>query len=281
MSDSFDRAEYHAKAPRVSVLMALNRMDAYLEPAIASILDQSFRDFEFLIIVDSSCPGLTERVQYLGRGDERIKILHADIGGGAAFSRNLGITDARGEYIAIMDGDDISHPERFEDQVEHLDTHPDICVVGCRVQMIDENSNKIARAFRFFQTNEQIRSVLPYRDPLPNPGLMLRRSTVIGVQGYRYGHSGAEDYEMFIRMARNPKIKFHNLDKVLLDYRRHSLQLTDPSKMKWRFADISGFLFTEFLLTHSPKYIFGMLILHPWTRRLRLKCRKLFTGSSL
>jgi hypothetical protein len=110
---------------------------------------------------------------------------------------------------------------------------------------------------------------------------MLRKTAVIGVQGYKYGHSGAEDYEMFIRMARNPNVKFHNLDRVLLDYRRHPAQLTDPSRMRSQFADISGFLFTEFLRTHSPKYILGMLILHPWGRALRLKLRRSLTGSSL
>ena len=178
-----------------------------------------------------------------------------------------------------MDGDDLSRPERFGLQVEYLDKNPDVGVVGCRVQLIDQDSRNIPRAFRYFQTNEQIRKVLPYRNPLPNPGLMLRLSAVLAVQGYRYGHSGAEDYEMFIRMARNPKLKFHNLDRVLLDYRRHGSQLTNPSRMKWQFADISGFLFTEFLLTHSPKYIYGMFILHPWIRRLRLAGRKWVTGT--
>jgi glycosyltransferase involved in cell wall biosynthesis len=88
--------EYDVRTPRVSIIMALNRMDAYVKPAIDSILNQTFEDFEFLIIVDSSCRGLTERVLELGKGDERIRILTARIGGGAGFSRNLGIADARG-----------------------------------------------------------------------------------------------------------------------------------------------------------------------------------------
>jgi O86/O127-antigen biosynthesis beta-1,3-galactosyltransferase len=269
------------KVPKISVLMALNRADAFLPPAIESVLNQSFDDFEFLIIVDTSCAGLKEKVLELGRGDKRIRILNANIGGGVGFSRNLGVMESRGEYLAIMDGDDVSRPERFAAQVEYLDQHPEAGVVGCRVQMIDQNSRNIPRAYRYFQTNEEIRRVLPYRDPLPNPGLMIRKRNVIEVQGYRQCPCGGDDYEMFIRMARNPRVKFHNLDRVLLDYRRHPSQLTDPRQMKRQFSIISGYLFTELLETHSPKYILGMLILHPLVRTLRLKFRKLTTGNAL
>jgi glycosyltransferase involved in cell wall biosynthesis len=267
--------------PRVSVIMALNRKDDYLQPAIDSILDQTFQNYEFLVVVDSSCPGLAERVKELGRGDKRIRILTASIGGGAGFSRNLAIAEARGVYIAIMDGDDVSNLERLHYQADYLDKNPDVDVVGCRIQFIDQNSNIIPRTFRYYQSNKQIRKVLPYRDPLPHPGLMIRKSAIIGVQGYKYDHSGAEDYEMFIRMARNPGIKFYNLDRVLLKYRRHASQLTHSSRMKSQYADISGFLYTEFLRTHSPKYILGMFIIHPWVRSIRLACRKLLRGSDL
>jgi glycosyltransferase involved in cell wall biosynthesis len=276
---STDR-EFDVSPPRVSIIMALNRMDAYLKPAIDSILDQTFKDFEFLIIVDSSCPGLTERVLELGRGAGRIRILTARIGGGVAFSRNLGIADARGEYIAIMDGDDVSRLDRLHLQVEYLDRNPDVDVVGCRVQLIDQDSKNISRTYRYFQTNEQIRSVLPYRCPLPHPAVMFRKSVLIGVQGYKYGHS-SEDHEMFIRMARNPNVKFYNLDRVLYEYRRHASQLTHSVRMKWHYAEISGFLYTEFLLTHSPKYLFGMFIIHPWVRKIRLACRKWLRGSEI
>jgi glycosyltransferase involved in cell wall biosynthesis len=272
--------EYDGRIPRVSIVMALNRMDAFLKPAIDSILDQTFEDFEFLIIVDSMCSGLAERVLELGGGDERIRILTARIGGGLAFSLNLGIADARGEYIARMDGDDVSRVDRLRLQVEYMDRNPDVDVVGCRAQFIDQQSKNIARPFRYFETNEQIRRVLPYRCPLLHPALMFRKSALIGVQGYKYGHS-SEDHEMFIRMARNSDVKFYNMDRVLYEYRRHGSQLTNSTRMKLHYAEISGFLYTEFLLTHSPKYIFGMFVIHPWVRRLRLACRKWFRGSEL
>ena len=179
-----------------------------------------------------------------------------------------------------MDGDDVSRLDRLHFQVEYLDNNQDVGVLGSRVQMIDQDSRNISREYPFFQTNEQIRNVLPYRDPLPHPALMFRKSTLLSVQGYKYGNFSVE-YEMYIRMARNPDIKFYNLDRILLEYRRHSTQLTSTVRMKSQYADISGYLYTEFLRTHSPKYIFGMFILHPLVRKIRLACRKLLRGSDL
>jgi glycosyltransferase involved in cell wall biosynthesis len=276
-----DREQTLDSAPRVSVMMALNRMDGFLQPAIESILDQTFSNFELLVIADSSCPGLTERVLECGQGDSRIRIIPARIGGGVAFSRNLAIAEARGEYIAVMDGDDVSRPERLRLEVEYLDSHPDVVVVSGRMQMIDQDSREIRRPYPFFQTDKEIRRVLPYRLPVPHAASMFRKTALIEVQGYKHDHSGAEDYEMIIRMARNPGMKFYNLDCTVLDYRRHPSQLTHTNRMRHQYADISGFLYTEFLRTHSPKYILGMLILHPWARRARLSMRKLLSGSEL
>ncbi len=267
-------------SPRVSVVMAVNRIDAFLGPAMESVLNQTFKEFEFLIIVDASCPGLMSKVLGFGAGDDRIKILTARLGGGLAFSLNMGIAESKGEYIARMDGDDVSRLERLQAQVQYLDENPDVDVVGCRVQLIDVNSEKVKRNYPYFKTNEQIRRVLPFRNPLPHPALMFRKSALLAVQGYKYGHH-SEDHEMFIRMARNPKVKFYNLDQVLYEYRRHALQATHADRMKWHYAEVSGFLYTEFLLTHSPKYLFGMFVIHPWIRKTRLAFRKRFRGSEL
>jgi hypothetical protein len=112
-----------------------------------------------------------------------------------------------------------------------------------------------------------------------HPALMFRKSALLSVQGYKYGNT-SEDHEMFIRMARNPKIGFFNMDKVLFEHRRHELQATRPGRIKVSYVEISGFLFTEFLLTHSPKYLFGMFVIHPWVRRARLVLRKWRYGST-
>jgi len=266
--------------PRVSVVMAVNRMDAFLRAAVESILNQTFGDFEFIIIVDTSCPGLADRVLKLGNGDKRIRILMARLGGGLAFSLNLGINEARGEYVARMDGDDISRMDRLRMQVQYLDENPGVAVLGCGEQFIDANSENIERKVASYQSNEQIRRMLPFKNTLPHPALVFRKSALLEVHGYQYGHY-SEDHEMFIRMARNPAVKFHNLKDVLYEYRRHTSQITSPGNMKCAYAEISGFLYTEFLLTHSPKYLLGMFVVHPWVRKTRLALRKLIWKSDL
>jgi len=259
--------------PRVSVVMGVNRADPFLRSAVDSILKQTFTDFEFLIVIDAKCPALGSEILDVCGHDPRVRTLEAPSLGGLAYALNMGIGEARGEFVARMDGDDISRLDRLEEQVRYLEQNQDVAVVGCRAQLIDEESAKVTRSYPYFRSNEEIRKVLPFRNPLLHPALTFRKSALLAVGGYKYGHT-SEDHEMFIRMARNPKIKFHNLDKELYEYRRHNAQGTGLHRMKVSYVEISGFLFTEFLLTRSPKYVFGMFVVHPWVRRMRMNFRR-------
>ncbi len=273
-------APTHERAPRLSVVMGVKRVDGYLQPAIASILAQSFTDFEFLILVDAADGAVVDAVKALAKEDGRIRVIESPPLGGFAFALNLGISLANGTYIARMDADDLSRPERFREQVAYLDQHPAVGVVGCRVQLIDADSQAVHRAFPYFQSDPEIRRVLPFRNPLPHPALIFRKTALLAVQGYKYGHT-SEDHEMFIRMARDPGMEFFNLDQTLFEYRRHGLQATRLGpRMRVSFIEISGFLFSEFLATHSIKYLFGMWIIHPWVRGARMVFRKWSTGST-
>jgi glycosyltransferase involved in cell wall biosynthesis len=257
--------------------MGVNRTVPFLGPAIESILNQTFQDFEFLIMVDAGCADVKQRISEFSAGDSRVRILESPSVGGFSFALNMGIAESRGEYIARMDEDDISLPLRFQEQVRFLDENKDVDVLGCKVRLIDSASELVERNYPYFQSNQEIRRVLPFRNPLMHPALMFRKSLLLSVQGYKYGHT-SEDYEMFIRMARNPKIGFYNMDKVLFEHRRHDGQGTGLWRIKISYAETSGFLFTEFLLTHSPKYLFGMFVLHPWVRRTRMALRKWHYG---
>jgi len=266
-------------APRVSVVMGIAGVDVYLQAAIDSILNQTFKDFEFIIVVDEGDSSMGQQILALYPKENRIRILQSPSLGGLAHALNMGIGQARGEYIARMDGDDISLPDRLMEQVRFLDENKDVAVLGCRVPMIDSNSRKINREFPYYQTNKGIRRALPFRNPLMHPALMFRKSALLAVNGYKYGNS-AEDYEMFIRMARNPDLKFHNLDKVLFTYRRHNLQATNLNRVKSNYYEKSGFLFTEFLRSSSWRYLGGILVMHPIVYRIRMFFRKQLRGNA-
>lgn len=269
-----------SKAPRVSVVMGIAREEPYLRAAIDSILTQTFQDFEFLIVLDEGVSHLEDQLAGIHSGDNRIRILRAPSLGGLAFALNMGIGQARGEYIARMDGDDVSQPDRLLEQVRYMDENRDIAVLGCRVQLIGANSEEVKREIPYYKTDTEIRRALPLRNPLVHPALMFRKSALYAVQGYKYGNS-AEDYEMFIRMARDSQCKFHNLDKRLFAYRRHDQQGTGPYRVKSNYWDKAGFLVTELLRTRSLKYIGGIVMTHPLVYRMRLLCRRWIKGSDL
>lgn len=252
--------------PAVSVLMAVNRCDDYLESAILSILNQSFSDFEFIIVANAISEDDFNCLAVFAKADSRIRLMRIPLPG-LANALNYGICHARSEFIARMDSDDISLPNRLQLQHLAMVEDPNLAVVGCKADLIDERDSVIG-AFRFFSSNEVIRRVLPYRNPMLHPALMMRKSMLIKVGGYRYGHM-SEDHELFIRITRDKNFNFKNLDVKEFLYRRHNNQITSRRHAKKHFAEISGFLITEFLLTYNPKYLIGSLAIHPWVRTVR------------
>lgn len=254
--------------------MALNSYDVFTENAIKSIITQNFNDFEFLIITNNASLEVQNRVDSYVYSDERVKSFHLPFSG-LANALNFGLIQAKGEYIARMDSDDISLPDRFFNQINYLIKNPMVSILGCRAILIDENDNKIGD-FPFYENNTTIRSALPYRNPLLHPCLMIKKDLLYYLGGYKYGHM-SEDHELFIRAARIPEVNFHNLDTVLFKYRRHPNQITSISNAKKNCCEICGFLFTEFLLTKNPKYILGMMVVNPFLRRLRLKLKKIYS----
>jgi glycosyltransferase involved in cell wall biosynthesis len=260
--------EVDQAVPRVSVVMAIGRGDAYLGPAISSILSQSFQDFEFLIVVDAGIAEVREDLKREYGHLSKVRILESPSLGGIALALNLGIGRARGEYIARMDGDDISLPLRLERQVKYLDEHPNTAVLGCRVRLIGAESEDLRQTYSFYGSNRAIRRMLPLRSPMVHPALMIRKTALFAVGGYKYCHS-AEDHEMYLRMARDPKLEFENLSEILFEYRRHDSQGTNDAFYKRRYSEMGGYLFTEFIRSHSPAYLVGIIGIHPWARRIR------------
>lgn len=265
------------KAPKVSVLMPVyNTKEEFLREAVQSILSQTFKDFEFLILNDS--PENT-RLEMIIRSfkDKRIKYIQNEQNLGISKSRNKLIDLAKGEYLAVMDHDDISLPERFEKQVAYLDEHPDVGVVGTKKRTISGQISSV------LTDNHDIKLALMHGCAIAHPSAMIRKSVLVENNiRYEEEFSPAEDYALWCRLI--PFTKFHNLDEILFLYRDHAGNTSHKQleKMKNKSYAIYSFmkienpaLYEEFL--YKAKRIrqinfLGLPVLKIVTREMRSTC---------
>lgn len=159
--------------PKVSVIMATyNRAETYLPRAIDSILSQTMGDFEFIIIDDASKDSTKEILKSYAKKDKRLRIFSNEYNKGLVYNLNLGLQKAHGEYIARMDDDDKSLPERFEKQIAFLKENPDITAVGCSFARPDNLYKK-----DFFPTNPEEAKIRSLFDvPIAHPCAMIRNN---------------------------------------------------------------------------------------------------------
>ena len=206
--------------PFVSVLLPVYNSEKYLAEAIQSILDQSYQNFELLIIDDSSTDRSGEIAAAFEQADKRIRLLRHHSNQGLVAALNLGLDNARGDYIARMDADDISMPDRFQKQIEYMEVRPEIGILGCDVHYIDENGKLTNLPHFSFHGDLTIRWNLFFVNPFSHPTVMMR-SSIIDRYKLRYDPSAeyVEDYEMWGRLLL--VTKGENLPEILLYYRVH------------------------------------------------------------
>ncbi len=216
-------------SPRVSIIMATYNCHATLPRCIDSILAQTFQDWEFIICDDCSTDASIEvLMEYADRYPGKIIVLKNKQNSKLAFSLNRCLEVAKGEYIARMDGDDTSLPERLERQVAFLDTHPEYAVVGCG--MIPFDGHKTGTP-RFNIEVPQPRDMLN-RNPFAHATILMRRSAYVAVNGYTVCKrtNRAQDYDMWFRFFK-AGLKGYNMQEPLYQvleddaaYKRRSLQ---------------------------------------------------------
>ena len=183
--------------PKVTVLMSVYNGERYLKEAIESILNQTFRDFEFIIINDGSTDGTPAILARYQQMDNRIMVYNQENHGLIA-SLNRGCQLAKGDYIARMDADDISLPERFAKQVEFLNAHSEVGVLGTWIQWIDENSMP-SRRLRPPTAPGTIGWFLIFENCLAHPSVIMRRDLVEQLGFYHPEALHAEDYDLWVR----------------------------------------------------------------------------------
>ena len=248
--------------------MPIKGVDSFLSTSIDSLKKQTFDKFDCHILAGNLDEREMLKLDILISNDQRFKVHQLNFGG-IAFALNYGLNiSLMSKYIARMDGDDVSHPLRFEKQIAFLEANPSYVAVGCRVDLIDEYGTKIKKSFKFYESDTEIRRALKYRMPLCHPAMIFRTKNLLISSGYMYGNT-AEDHELYLRLARNPDYLFKNLSENLFSYRRHQNQLTDIKHSRNAYCNIAGFLFTEFLLSGNPMYIIGIIANHPILRKIR------------
>lgn len=214
------------KNPKVSVLMGVYNGEKYLREAIDSILNQTFKDFEFIIIDDGSTDNTSNIIK--SYNDPRI-ILFKQNNSGCYKALNLGLKHAKGKYIAIMDSDDISHNERFEKQFEYLENHKECVCCSTDTNIIDEEGNNIY-TIRNNLSKKELRKQLPERNPFTHSSLMIRKNIMLGISGYpNVKHGG--DVLALIDLQKCGEL--HILDKPLCfrRLRRGSVTCNMPRKL--------------------------------------------------
>lgn len=203
--------------PRVSVLMPVyNVKEEYLRASIESILNQTFTDFEFIILDDCSSNNVEEIVK--SYGDDRIRFYRNSENLGIAKSRNKLMDLARGEYSALMDNDDISHSERLKKQVDFLDNNPDISILSTAYETFPEKHIIVhPKSVRYL---DLFRCCV-----ITHPSVMYRTGSLREYKlKYKESYICSQDYELWARAIRYLKIA--NLDSVLLRYRLNPKSIT-------------------------------------------------------
>ena len=213
--------------PRVSIIMPVYHVEAYVAEAVESVLAQSYGDFELLIIDDG---GTDRSIEICSKfADPRIRII-SQPNRGLAGARNTGILHARGEYIALLDSDDRWRPEKLMLHVIHLDSAPDVGVSYCGSQFIDGSGTVLRQAQRPKLRDVTAADIL-CRNPVGNGSAAVIRRSVLELVAFPHPQDAdrichfdesfrqSEDIELWVRLALNANCKFDGIEGLLTEYR--------------------------------------------------------------
>lgn len=208
--------------PRVSVLMPAYNAEKYIAKAIESILNQTFADFEFLIIDDGSTDGTWDCIRNFAEKDKRIITSKHKKNLKICATRNELISLSRGEYIVWQDADDISLPQRIEKQVSLMDGNPAIGISGGYLSFFNESGNLSTR--KYAANDVDLRKTVFRYSPVAQPAAILRRSLLEKAGHFDESLTQAEDLDLSLRLGAISK--FSNLQEIILMYRVNGNSIT-------------------------------------------------------
>lgn len=202
--------------PLVTVLMAAYNTERYIAQAIQSILNQTYSNFELLIVDDCSSDNTVNEIMKFH--DSRIKLLQNQINQGVVITRNRALQEATGDFIAIMDSDDIAIPDRLQLLIDEFIKRPELALIGGHADVIDPQGIPTGQKFKVETDPDLLRHLLFFGNNFTHSSVMIRMDIFREFNGYRIPL--AEDYDLFLRIS--TKYPVANLDKCLLLYRDHT-----------------------------------------------------------
>lgn len=219
----------------VSVIVPARNAARWLAAALGSMQKQTFRNFELVVVVEGdSVDATADIVAAHAAADPRMRLMRNE-GRGLVAALQTGLSCTHAPLVARMDADDVAHPERLSRQVAFLHARPDVALVGTQVQLIDANGQPLGKR-TFFPTEpaELARSLVTRGCTIRHPTVLMRRTALDAVGGYRAAVEHAEDYDLWLRLAE--RFALANLPEVLLEYRVHPAQSSHGLNWRHRFA---------------------------------------------
>jgi len=219
---------------KVSVIMSVYNGERHLRESVDSILNQTFQDFEFIIINDGS----KDQSKYILESykDERIKLIHHK-NMGLTKSLNIGIANAKGKYIARQDADDISEPERLKTQFDFMEANPGVGLTGSRFKLINETGQLIGSSSLPLE-DKVIKDMLIEMNQFCHGSVMIRRDALDKIGLYRDCFKYAQDYDLWLRISE--KYKVMNLPELLVCYRMVDNSITSNKMLlQSRYAGLA------------------------------------------
>ena len=200
--------------PAVSVVMAVYNGGKYVKPTIETVLSQTFKDFEFIIVNDGSEDETQNIIEEYH--DDRIILINNTRNMGQTASLNIGLQNARGTYIARTDAGDISTPERFRKQVQYFENHPYVDILGTAAFQYDMTGNFCGNVFMPNRPSTILQRIF-FACPVIHVSVMMRRDRILQLDGYDESYKVLADYGLWAR-ALQRGFRFWNLDEILAGY---------------------------------------------------------------
>lgn len=262
------------KEPLVSVIIPVKNAGKFVGAAVQSIIDQTFKNWEMIVVDDGSTDETGKILKRFVKKDKRITVITHKESKGIGASLNLALTKAKGKYIARMDGDDISLPNRLATQVAFLQKNPQIVAVGGQAEMIDGEGEIFA--YKHFPTNPKtLRDMIMWMVPIQHP-IMMARASAYKKCRYDESYPTAEDVEMFMQLLQYGE--FGNVPEVVYQYRKadtsngyHNLKQTFYLTFLGRWQGIAKHGYrpsVKGVLLSLAQFIFVSLLPAKWVIRI-------------